>query len=56
MNRIMKEQLEKNSMKKITSQKYDMLRDQEKEIAREEEMQKIKKKEEIKRMHEILEY
>jgi hypothetical protein len=43
LSRLMKKELEENSMKKLTQQKYDMLLQKEREILKLQSQKKIKK-------------
>ena len=54
MNMIMKKELEEHSMKKLTQQKYEMLLQKERELQELSKIKKIKKKDEMKRLHNII--
>jgi hypothetical protein len=54
MTMLMKKELEENQMKKLTQQKYEMLLQRERETLELSKIKKIKKKDEMKRLHNII--
>ena len=54
MTMLMKKELEENQMKKLTQQKYEMLMQRERETLEMSKIKKIKKGDEMKRLHNII--
>ena len=56
MGYVMRRELEQNSMKKLTQQKYEMLMKHERDQMQLNKIKKVKKQEEMRKLHDMIQF